>query len=159
LYLIRHGEAKPLGESGVSEDEERPLTEAGQEQSRKVAAGLQKAGVRLSVLLTSPLLRARQTAEAVAGQWNAPAPEVQTCEELSPGKKPKKLSRYLRGLGADSVALVGHMPDLGDYAAWLIGSKSAQIDLAKGGVAFVVCDSVRKGAGTLEWLLTPEWLG
>jgi phosphohistidine phosphatase SixA len=55
---------------------------------------------------------------------------------------------------------VGHQPDLGEFAAWLIGSKKAQIDIAKAGVAFIHCEKeVTKGGGSLEWLVPPEWLG
>ena len=70
------------------------------------------------------------------------------------------MSRRLRDLGGDAVALVGHQPDLNDYAALLIGSRKAQIELAKGGVACVSCaDDVDKGAGVLLWMLTPQWMG
>ena len=57
-----------------------------------------------------------------------------------------------------SVAVVGHQPDLGQLAGWLIGARKAQIDLAKAGVAHIAFDpEPRKGAGTLVWLVTPEW--
>jgi phosphohistidine phosphatase SixA len=53
---------------------------------------------------------------------------------------------------------VGHQPDLGEWTAWLIGSKKAHIDLAKAGVAFLACpDGTRKGGGSLVWLVTPDW--
>src|SRR5262245_42487168 len=159
VYLIRHAEAKPLGEDGITEDENRPLTEAGEGQARKLAASLQRQGVHLGALLTSPLVRARQTAEAMLRQWSLPAPELQLCDFLAPGFKPKKLSRFLRDLSADTVGLVGHMPDLGEYAGWLIGSRKAAIDLAKAGTACITCsDGPRKGKGTLIWLVTPEWM-
>ncbi|HXG10102.1 MAG TPA: phosphohistidine phosphatase SixA [Gemmataceae bacterium] len=159
LYLIRHAEAKPLGADGITRDEDRPLTEAGEAQARELAAGLQRHGVHLGLLLTSPLLRARQTAEAILRQWSLPAPELRVCAELAPGVKPKKLARLLRILSADGVGLVGHMPDLARHTAWLIGGKKAQIDLAKAGAAHLVCpDFPRKGSCTLIWLVTPELL-
>ena len=160
LYLIRHAEAAPLGEGGVTDDPERPLTEKGRKQARLAAEALQARGIRLGVVLTSPLLRTRQTAEGIVQSWKAPAPELQRCDELAPGSKRRKLSRRLRDLGGAAVALVGHQPDLNDYAAWLIGSRKAQIELAKGGVACVSCaDDVDKGAGVLLWMLTPQWMG
>ena len=159
LYLIRHAEAVSLGEGGVTEDADRPLTERGREQAKAVASGLQRRGVRLAVLVTSPFLRARQTAEELLRHWPAPAPPVEACEALAPGGRPKKVTRFLNGVMEDVVALVGHMPDLGVYAGWLIGSKKAQLDLAKAGAAHVLCpDRPRKGSGTLLWLVTPEWL-
>jgi phosphohistidine phosphatase len=160
LYLVRHAEAYRLGERGVTADEERALTERGEAQARQVGAGLQRRGVRPGLVLTSSLVRARQTADLLAAQWTAPAPEVQVCAALAPGAKRSKLARAVADLGQGQVVLVGHQPDLGEWAGWLIGSKKVQLDLAKAGVACVRCDEdVDKGAGTLLWLVPPEWLG
>jgi phosphohistidine phosphatase len=159
LYLIRHAEARPLGEGDTAADEERPLTEQGEAQAKLIGSGLQKRGIHLGMLLTSPLLRARQTADAILGAWTAPTPQLEVCDALSPGKSPKKLSRHLRTLESDSIAIVGHNPDLSAYLSWLIGGKRAQVHLSKGSVAFVVADAVRKDLGTLQWMVTPEWLG
>jgi phosphohistidine phosphatase len=159
LYLIRHADAAPLGEGGITQDEVRPLTEKGQEQARLLSSGLNGRGIGLRMVLTSPLLRARQTAEGMLHEWPHPAPELRTCDELAPGGKRRKLSRFLRQVGSDKVALVGHQPDLGEYAAWLIGGKKAHVELAKAGVAYVVCNPpLRKRDGTLVWLVTPDWL-
>jgi phosphohistidine phosphatase len=159
LYLIRHADAVPLGEGGFTEDADRPLTETGQEQAKQLAIGLRQKGVHLSMVLTSPLLRARQTAEGMLSAWQDAGPELRVCEDLAPGGKRRRLSRFLKDLGQDRVALVGHQPDLGEYAAWLIGSKKAQIDLAKAGVAYIACpQGAGKGEGTLTWLVTPDWL-
>jgi phosphohistidine phosphatase len=159
LYLIRHADAAPLGEGGVSRDEDRPLTEKGRGQARRLPSGFRARGIQLGMVLTSPLLRARQTAEEMLREWPHPIPELKVCTALSPGVKPRKLSRFIREVGSDRVALVGHQPDLGIYAAWLIGSKKAQIDLAKAGVAYITCEQgLYKGDGTLAWLVTPEWI-
>jgi phosphohistidine phosphatase len=160
LYLIRHAEAYRLGERGVTADEDRALTEAGEAHAKQVGSGLQRRGVRPGLILASPLVRARQTADLLAAQWTAPAPEVRVCEELAPGGKRRKLARAVRDGGQDQVVVVGHEPDLGDWLGWLIVSKKAQLDLAKAGVACVRCDDeAGKGAGTLLWLVPPEWLG
>ena len=112
----------------------------------------------LERLVTSPLLRARQTAEEVLEHLSSPTPELHTCDHLAPGGKRRKLTRFLRGLGAQSVAIVGHMPDLGLYASWLIGSKKVQIDLAKAGAACIHFeDKPDKAEGVLTWLVTPQW--
>ena len=158
IYLIRHADAAPLGEAGVTNDEDRPLTRKGEEQARRLASGFHGKGIRPGMVLTSPLLRARQTAEHMLQEWPHPAPELRVCQELAPGEKRRKLSRFLSELGSDQVALVGHQPDLSDFAAWLIGSKKAQLDLAKAGVCCVVCeDKANKGGGQLAWLMPPEW--
>lgn len=158
IYIIRHADALPLGEGGSSRDEERPLSETGKTQSRNLALSLQQHGVVLSHLVTSPLLRARQTAEGMLQAWSAPAPALEECEELAPGGRSKRLAKYLRDLKGDAVGLVGHQPDLGEHVAWLIGSKQAQIDLAKAGVAAVhMAEEPAKGGGVLLWLITPDW--
>jgi phosphohistidine phosphatase len=158
LYLVRHADAVPLGECGVTEDESRPLTKKGEEQARRLTSGFHAQAIQLDLVLASPLLRARQTAQWMLQEWPKPTPELRICEELAPGGKRRKLSRFLRQLGSHRVALVGHQPDLGTYAAWLIGSKKAQLDLAKGGVAHIICEQgPGKGDGTLAWLVTTEW--
>jgi len=160
LYLIRHGEAAPLGEGGIEDDALRPLTDLGRTQARTLAIQLQKRGVTLDRLVTSPLLRARQTAETLLAHWQGCAPELEVCDDLAIGNKRRDLARRLRILEGESIALVGHQPDLGMLAGWLIGSKNAQIEMAKGGIAHILTsDDIRKGSGALLWMLTPEWLG
>lgn len=158
LYIIRHAEAQALGEGGIKEDAERPLTEQGHAQCRQLAAALMRHGVRLDRIVTSPLLRARQTTDGLLQDLAVPKPLLHICDHLAPGGKRRKLTRFLRGLDSPSAAIVGHMPDLADYAAWLIGSRKAQIDLAKAGVACIhFDDEPKKAEGTLTWIVTPEW--
>jgi phosphohistidine phosphatase len=160
LYIIRHGDALPLGSPGITGDEERPLSKDGEAQARNLAAALSRRGIRLEKVVSSPLVRARQTAERLIEAWPPPRPELSLCDELAPGRKRRQLAKFLRALGGASVAVVGHQPDLGALAAWLVGSKKAQIDLAKAGVAHVQFgNGPKKGAGTLIALLTPAWLG
>jgi phosphohistidine phosphatase len=159
LYLIRHADALPLGELGINDDAERPITERGKAQSRVLAAGFRRRAISLGLILTSPLVRAKQTAEEMLRHWSGTAPELRECEELAPGGKPRKLARTLRDWHGDRVALVGHEPDLGELAGWFIGSRKSRIDFAKAGVAYIHCEKdPRKGEGTLLWLVTPEWL-
>jgi phosphohistidine phosphatase len=159
LYIIRHADAVALGERGITEDVSRPLSETGLAQARTLAAGLMKRGVVLDVVLTSPLLRARQTAEEMLKHWSLPAPPLQVCDALRPEGKSSKLRRFLRDLQASSVALVGHQPDLSRHTGYLIGKKKVRIDYAKGGVAHVgFPDRPDRKTGVLLWLVTPEWL-
>jgi phosphohistidine phosphatase len=158
LYLIRHADAKPLGEDRISEDADRPLTDQGRDEAKLLATVFQRKGVQLGLVVTSPLVRARQTAEGMLAHWNGSPPALTECDEVSPGGKARKLSKFLRDQPADAVAVVGHMPGIVEYAAWLIGNKKAQLDLAKSGIAHIVCpDGPRKGEGTLDWLVTPAW--
>lgn len=159
LYIIRHADAIAVGERGVKEDAERPLSTEGKSQARTLAKALQAQGVHFNKILTSPLVRARQTAEQMLRDWPAPAPEIINCDQLAPGVKPRRLAEFIAAVSDEKIALVGHQPDLSDWTAWLIGSKKAQIDFSKSGVAHVTCVApIEKGAGTLIWLLTPDWL-
>jgi phosphohistidine phosphatase len=159
LYLIRHADAVALGESKAEKDVDRPLSPSGEQQVQALATGLQRKGVALQLILTSPLLRSVQTAEGIAKAWSGTPPEVQVCDELVPGKKPRRLARILRELHREPVALIGHEPDLSSWAGWIIGSKKTQLALAKAGVAHITCQNgLSKGSGTLLELLTPDWL-
>jgi phosphohistidine phosphatase len=159
LYLIRHADALPLGEGGTTDDADRPLSDEGRQQAQRLTEALQRHGIRPAKVLTSPLLRARDTAEGILRHWTGDRPELVECPELKPGFRQKRLARVLEKLDDSSVALVGHQPDLGRWAAWLIGSKKAQVEFAKGGMAYLACEEdVRRGAGSLVWLVTSEWL-
>src|SRR5439155_26342392 len=83
LFLIRHAEAAPLGSAGVQDDAERPLTRAGRASCKPLAEALQRIGVRLDRVATSPLLRARQTAEELLAHWGVPLPALDLCEALA----------------------------------------------------------------------------
>lgn len=157
LYVIRHADAKPL-DGNLTEDADRPLTDTGIAQSKALAQCLQKLGVHLEVVLTSPLLRARQTAEEMLRNWSNPKPPLEVAEELVDAGKRKKLVQLLREVGKESVAIIGHQPDLSVFTAWLTGSRKARLDLSKAGAALVHCtDEPERGAGTLIWLVTPQW--
>jgi len=158
LYLIRHADAVPVGTQGIQEDAERPLSDIGHKQARDIGAGLRRRDIKFEKFVTSPLLRARQTAEGILQDWPAPAPELLVCDDLEPDGKPKRVARFIRQIKGEHVGLVGHMPQLGILAAWLIGSRRAQISLAKAGVCYVSCSEPRKGFGTLTWLVPPDWL-
>ena len=160
LYLIRHADALPVGQDGITTDADRPLSDEGKAQVKALAAALKRHGVHLDAVVSSPLLRTHQTAEGLLQTWSKPGPDLHACDHLAPGGKRGKLARFLHELGGKAAALVGHQPDLGDLAAWLIGSKKAHIDFAKAGVAYIISsDEPAKGSGTLVWLVTPEWSG
>lgn len=113
LYLVRHAEA-----ASGSPDDLRPLTPAGRDQARALGARLRKEGVRPDAILTSPLLRARETAELLGRELGS-IPEAD--ERLSPGATPASLSDAVAGRG-ETVVAVGHQPDCSRIAAALTGS-------------------------------------
>src|SRR5207248_7252438 len=118
-----------------ADDEHRPLSEPGKAERRRLAEALRRREVRPGRVETSPLARARQTAEELLAAWPDPKPGLVVCEHLAPGGKRRKLTKFLRQLGDESLAVVGHEPDLSLYVAWLIGGKKAQVQVAKTGVA------------------------
>jgi phosphohistidine phosphatase len=158
LYLIRHADALALGERGITDDAARPLSDKGERQAQQVGATLRRHGIALDNLVTSPLVRARQTADLILKNWDGTPPEVHVCEDLAPDAKPRKLAKYLRKLGGEHVAVVGHLPHMALWACWLLGAKKAHVEMAKAGMALITAgDGPRKGTGALQWLVTPAW--
>jgi phosphohistidine phosphatase len=159
IYIIRHADAVPHGDPNFADDD-RPLTELGKRQAEAMGKALAGQGVKFDVILCSPLPRAQETVEGLLANIPDPKPPVVYTTELAPGAKSRKLDREIVKHEGEAIALVGHQPDLGAYAARLIGSKKAILDLAKAGVACVQCDEAPgKGCGSLQWLITPQWYG
>src|SRR5262245_16492491 len=111
LYLVRHADARPVGEQGIAADEERPLSEEGLRQARALGQSLKRLGISPNHILTSPLRRAVETAEELARALQLPHGGVQTCDQLGPGQSSKKLAKQLLKVEADNLLLVGHEPD------------------------------------------------
>lgn len=157
LYIIRHADAgDPVQWPG--DDDERPLSELGHKQARALGEALKQRGISLEAVVSSPLVRTRETAEDVLAAWNG-TPGVQFCDLLAPGElRRRKLSKHLAELGVNSLAVVGHDPDLPEYLGWLLGTDPDQVHLEKGGVAQVRFeDWPGKRDGSLAWMLTPQW--
>lgn len=162
LYLMRHGIAEMLGAGGVLHDRDRALTAKGEKRVREIARGLRRLGVKPDVILTSPLRRARQTAELVAGELGL-ADRLEETAHLGVPPDSAALIRQLqkRRPPPQTVLLVGHEPHLSELAALLItGSVSeAGLTFKKGGVARLDAPALSAGrCATLEWLLPPRVL-
>ena len=112
LYLIRHGVAAERGDA-YPDDTQRPLTHDGVAKVRQAGAGLTAVEIRFDLILTSPLMRARQTAQAFADALPEATP-VEVVRSLSPGAAFAAVREDLaRHPGATRIALVGHEPDMG----------------------------------------------
>jgi phosphohistidine phosphatase len=157
LYLVRHGLAEERGEAWP-DDTKRPLTQEGIARMRKAARGLSRLGVAIDVVLTSPLVRARQTAEIVAGELD-PRPSLVGVESLSPaGSFAAVVADLEKHARKARIALVGHEPSIGEIAARLIGSRHA-IEFKKGAVCRIDVETLPpSGPGDLRWLLSPKIL-
>ena len=156
LILMRHGIAVDRSE-GLP-DFERPLTPKGRERTHQIAQWLHSRGDRWDALLSSPLLRARQTAEIA--QQSGLAAEVEIFDALAPGGAFGELVNWWRSQqGIEAIAVVGHQPDLGEWVELAIwGQESGSIQLKKAGVAIVEFPGgrLRVGGGVLRELLTPK---
>jgi len=154
LLLLRHGIAAPLG-GKVTRDEDRPLTTEGARRFRQVAAALVRLAPKPRAILTSPLLRARQTAEIAAEGWGDLCPEV--LPALRTGD-PRGLRKALgRFSDDDTVLLVGHEDWISELAAHLLGGQSGRaFRFRKGGVALIELESAEATRGTLIWFIPPR---
>ena len=158
LYLMRHGIA--VAKEDASEDFGRPLTDKGASRVRSAAKGIRRQGIEFDALISSPLVRARQTAEIVAGLMHQKG-GVEELPSLAPDIPVEKLVADLaRFENCDSVLLVGHEPLLSNAVAHLTTGKGAlRIDLKKAGLCRIDIDTpLRPGTGTLRWLLAAKQL-
>jgi phosphohistidine phosphatase len=157
LILVRHAEAVELGADGVATDFDRPLTELGRRQASALAAALKARGVQPQAILTSPLVRAVQTAEPLAAELTPGTPAAVNDWLVIGELRPKKLTRAAAEVGS-VVVLVGHQPDMGEYLEWLLGPAGDNIKFAKAAAACVaVGGDAQAGSGVLEWFVTPLW--
>jgi len=157
LYLIRHGLAEERGDAWP-DDTRRPLTEEGISRLKKGARGLVRLGLEFDVVLTSPLVRARQTAEVFAAAFNARTPLV-VIDSLTPeGSVQGVMNDLEQHARRARIALVGHEPGIGELAARLLGTRRP-LEFKKGAVCRIDIESIPPaGPGTLRWFLTPKIL-
>jgi phosphohistidine phosphatase len=158
LYIIRHAEAVPRDTAGCEDDWSRPLTDVGRVQARRLGDLFRRLNLHLDVVVTSPLLRARETADGMIPELPGPPPEVEVFDEVGGKMRPKRVVRFLDKLDKPTIGLVGHEPTLSRFLAWLIGSKKTRVELDKAGLACLTCESLEKGGAVLQWLITPELL-
>lgn len=155
LHFLRHATASDTAAS----DARRELTKDGEQEARIAGAALAELGVNPTHILSSPLVRARQTAEIAARKLKFSG-DVELIEELENEASTVALVRRLKSCGdPNEILLVGHMPSLSMHIAALIGAESAQgLPLGKGGVACVELEDWRIGTGQLRWLMRQNQL-
>jgi phosphohistidine phosphatase len=158
LHLVRHAIAEEKAPS--RKDGDRALTEEGREKMRQACAGLRAMDVRLDLVLSSPLRRARETAEILAEVIGKVS--VELVPELGSGEDPRQALRALRAYDRfASIAAVGHQPDLGALASLLLTGdlELAWLPFKKGAVACFETDlDTTQPRGRLEWFVQPSWL-
>jgi phosphohistidine phosphatase len=157
LLVLRHGEAGNRMRV-VEEDSERPLTPEGRIEMQKIARSLKAVGLQSDRIFTSPLRRARETAEIAAKTLKIPI--FEEWDELKPDGNKTALYRKLARLGQNSrVILVGHEPYLSSMMGEIVGATGIRIVLKKGGLGKVRITSFSpRISGELRWLLTPKMI-
>ena len=160
LLIIRHAEAEDQVEFArrCPDDGLRPLTKKGRRRMARTAKGLAEVVGGLDVIASSPLVRAAQTAEIVADQFDVKPAEI---GELVPARAPAALLKWLRRHRDDStVAVVGHEPHLGRLVSWLMsGLDDSMINLGKGAAVLLDFDGeIGPGKAKLKWAMTGKQL-
>ena len=151
LYLLRHAHAGDAAKWD-GPDSERPLSPKGRRQASRLGAFLSERGFAPDAIVTSPKLRARQTAELVA---DAIGIAVTVDDRLATGLDPDVIGDIADRVGGMSVVLVGHDPDFSDLAAALSGAE--YLPMRKGTLVRIdMALPVQAGGGVLRWLLPPE---
>jgi phosphohistidine phosphatase len=153
LFVLRHGIAEPRQQGRP--DEARELTREGREKLQLVLASAQTAGVGPSVILTSPLVRAVQTAEMAAKALAGKVKAVRT-DALLPEAPPERLwQEVLKYAPEGDVLIAGHEPLLSQTICFLLGSADGSIDLKKGAMACLQLNDARqRPRAALRWLIT-----
>jgi phosphohistidine phosphatase len=160
LYIIRHAIAVDEGRSDSESDSQRPLTDKGRKKMRQIAKALHNLGVEFDLILSSPYVRARETAEILAEVFKMKK-KILFSDNLIPLGNPELLITEMNEKhSVDSLALVGHEPHLSTLVG-VLAAENGKIDvtLKKGGVCYLSADDLHhERRATLEWLLTPGLL-
>lgn len=160
IYLIRHSNAVDPGTPGYEDDSLRPLTEKGRDKMKDIASALKELDVKPDLIVSSPYIRAQQTAEILAKVLKYKQ-ELAFSEALVPmGNADNIIGEINEKYSVDELVLVGHEPCLSVLIGTLIaGNPELTINLKNGGVCCLSSDDLHtERKAVLEWLLTPKIL-
>lgn len=157
LYILRHGLAIERGTPGYKKDSDRPLTAKGKRRMWQIAEAMEAMELNFDIVLSSPYLRTKQTAEIVAETFEL-RKKLALTKALTPDGNPKMLVEQINRLKVKDVLLVGHEPYLSQFVGLLIsGNTNFAMDFKKGGFCKLEVEALRCGrCATLAWLLTPR---
>ncbi|HLX00397.1 MAG TPA: phosphohistidine phosphatase SixA [Candidatus Acidoferrales bacterium] len=158
LYLMRHGIAIDREDPECPPEPERHLTPKGIDKTRAAARGLRTLKMNPDLVLTSPYLRAVQTAEIVCVALEIPVVHIRHTDTLLPGASPQMLSEELSKSKAEEVICFGHAPNLDEVIARAVHAPKTFTELKKAGIACLELDSISPLEGRLVWLLTARSL-
>lgn len=162
LYVLRHGDAGERDPSNYTSDAARPLTSKGIKRTRQLANALRQMEITFDTILTSPLIRAHQTAEIVARSLGLEK-QLRQVSQLAPNQSLADAVTAIQNAAAkaEAVLIVGHEPSLSRLISLLLtGGSNLPITLKKGGVCRLEINELKPGpCATLEWLLSPRHFG
>jgi len=162
LYILRHGEAADHGDPRYKNDADRPLTPKGTQRTKALAHALRQMDITFDLIFSSPLVRARETAEIVERGLRLHG-RLELTEHLAPSGDVEKLVHQLNKArpAPESILLVGHEPYLSSLISLLCtGSSHLSLTLKKGGLCRMEVESLRAArCANLEWLLAPRVIG
>lgn len=154
LYLLRHGIAEDRSLTG--RDSDRRLTDEGREKLRRILERAHGAGVQPSLILSSPLRRALETAE-IAGHALGYEGKIVRTPALTPDSSPQQVWEAVREhRSVDAILLAGHEPLFSATVAYLLGSTQEMVHFRKGALVRIDVDPSASPRGVLEWMLTAK---
>ena len=160
LFILRHGLAVEREKFRGQDDSQRPLTPDGRKRMARAARGMRELELHFDLILTSPFLRASDTAQIVASEFSNRR-HLQQSELLEPEANLKELVRHLAALHRkESLLLVGHEPQLSALLATLLGARTPEsFKMKKGALCLLEIEKIRFGpCAKLEWMLTGKHL-
>jgi len=159
LYLVRHGIAIDREDPKCPAEAERYLTEEGIKKTREVARGVASLVEKSNLFISSPYVRAMQTAELFAAAFKYPKQKIRKTNLLLPGSEPGAFFRELaKNKEVESIFCFGHAPHMDELVSTVLACKRDATSLKKAGVACLELRRVAPPAGTLVWLATPKLL-
>ena len=157
---MRHGVARELDDTHYDVDSQRPLTANGRDTVIRIARALKKLDVSPDLILSSPYVRAKETAAELAKEFNRQQHLVFSDLLIPDGKAEEIISAIVDNFMVEELLIVGHLPCLSLLCSLLAaGDLDLAINIKKGGVCCLLADDLRlERRATIEWLLTPKTL-
>ena len=159
LYIVRHGIAIDREDPKSPAEAERFLTDDGIRKTKQVAKALAAQGLHVDLMVSSPYVRAMQTAEIFAAALEYPKQKILKTEALLPGAEPTAFFRELaRQKQASAVFCFGHAPNVDELVAAALGAGRQITSIKKAGVALIELKRIAPPSGQFIWLSTPKLL-